>query len=230
VALSVSPDTPDARRAFDALPLLAPLDAARRDTVWRRSVPVSFDRGALLFRQGEPASSLVVVLRGRVEGRVDTGSGRTVTVATWNAPSTLDKVAALGSGRHTCSAYATEDCSGRSITRAVLEELVEDVPALRRHVLHVLAAQAQTAQRSFVDAATLSTGARLARWLLDAADGSTTVRLAGSQAQLGLELGVTRVTLHRALRQLAADGMVAVDGRTVQLLAPEHLLARAARG
>jgi CRP-like cAMP-binding protein len=53
------------------------------------------------------------------------------------------------------------------------------------------------------------------------------VPLPGSQQVLAELLGVTRVTVNRALARLRRDGLIAVDGGTVRILAPELLARRA---
>ncbi|WP_411151543.1 helix-turn-helix domain-containing protein [Streptomyces sp. A30] len=75
--------------------------------------------------------------------------------------------------------------------------------------------------------------ARLAAWLLErTAAGrpvTATVSLPGGQRELADLLGVTRVTVNRALSRLRRDGLVrwAGDGR-LEILAPELLALRAA--
>ena len=181
----------------------------------------------MLFRQGDLADELVVLLQGRVTARIDTPHGRVVTVGTWTAPSALDKVALLTGHRHTCTAQAAVDCSWRSMSYVEFERLIDDAPSLRRHVLSVLASRAATAQRAFVDASTLPVTARLARWLLQEAADTAEVELAQTQEELAQVLGVTRVTLSRALLRLRDDQLIRVRGGHITLVAPEALLAHA---
>lgn len=180
-----------------------------------------------MFRQGEPVSELVVLLRGRVTTRVQALHGRVITVGVWAAPSALDKVALLSGGRHTCTAYAAVACSWRSMPAALFECLVDDVPALRRHVLRILAQRAHTAQQAFIDAASLPVTARLAKWLLREAADTGEVALRQSQDELAQLLGATRVSVNRALRNLEDDRLICRSSGRIVVRAPEALLARA---
>lgn len=78
--------------------------------------------------------------------------------------------------------------------------------------------------------ATGSAEARLAAWLLEEAATAAggRVPLPGTQAGLADLLGVTRVTVNRALARLRRDGLVEVGARSVTVLAPELLGRRAA--
>lgn len=67
---------------------------------------------------------------------------------------------------------------------------------------------------------------RVASWLVRAATGR--VLLPGAQQGLAETLGLTRVSVNRALRALAAGGLVRVEPGAVVVLAPEPLSARAA--
>jgi CRP/FNR family transcriptional regulator, cyclic AMP receptor protein len=166
----------------------------------------------------------VILLEGRVSTQIDAADGRVITVGSWAAPSALDKVALLAGRPHTCTAYAVTDCQWRAMSRTDLDELVDDIPAARRHVLHVIATQANVAQNAFAQATTLPTTARLARWLLNEAANTGDVTMWQTQEDIARVLGVTRVTLNRALQRLAKDQLVSVGKRRITLLAPEALL------
>jgi CRP/FNR family transcriptional regulator, cyclic AMP receptor protein len=108
--------------------------------------------------------------------------------------------------------------------------LIDDSTAVRAHVLHLPAAQARAQQHRLTDAVTLPCEARLAAWPLDAAAAEARpVSLPGGQRELADLLGVTRVTVNRALSRLRRDGLIrwAGDGR-IEVWPPELLALRAA--
>ncbi|WP_344524314.1 helix-turn-helix domain-containing protein [Streptomyces albiaxialis] len=74
--------------------------------------------------------------------------------------------------------------------------------------------------------ATLPSEARLALWLLEAAPGNGEAALPTHQALAEL-LGVTRVTVSRALGRLRAQGLISTGRHRAKLLAPELLALRA---
>lgn len=227
---SVSAVTSPPWAALRGVPLLSGLGDDRLRTVWDASMTREVAAGVTLRRAGEPATRLLVLLRGEVSASAVSAAGRVVGLGTWHGPCALDKIAVIDGGGHTATLTAAGDCRLLSVPRPVLLELVDDVAAVRRHVLRVLAGQARRGQRAFTAVATLPAEARLAAWLLEsAADGrSVRVVLTGGQQGLGEALGVSRVTVNRALTRLRRDGLVAVERGAVRLLAPELLRLRAA--
>lgn len=73
---------------------------------------------------------------------------------------------------------------------------------------------------SFADTPT-----RVATWLVRAA--APRVRLPGAQQGLAESLGLTRVSVNRALRTLTEEGLIRVEPGAVVILAPELLTLRA---
>ncbi|MCO1659473.1 Crp/Fnr family transcriptional regulator [Pseudonocardia humida] len=188
-----------------------------------RSLPV----GQVVAAAGEPAVRLVVLERGSVVGVRDTVGGTAVRLATVVAPGVIDKVAALGGGVHTATWTTAAPARVRSLPSAQLRRLVDEVPAVREHVLRWLAAEADRQRRSRVRA-TGGPVARVADRLIEAgAVAGAAVRLTGGQQGLGEELGLSRVTVNRALRVLVAAGAVRVAPGLVHVL-DVGLLAAAA--
>jgi CRP/FNR family transcriptional regulator, cyclic AMP receptor protein len=237
MAGSVSADTPADTpagepatwRSLRALPLLAGLTDDRLRALWTDSVPRGNPAGQVLRHAGDPATHLLLLLRGRVTATAGTPAGRVVRFGEWAAPCSLDKVAVIDGGGHTATLTALTPCLVRSLSRDRFLTLVDGASPVRRHVLRVLADQARRQQELYVTAATLPTEARLAAWLLAAAattsDGR--VSLPGTQQTLADLLGVTRVTVNRALGRLRRDGVIELGRRTVTILAPELLELRA---
>jgi CRP-like cAMP-binding protein len=105
--------------------------------------------------------------------------------------------------------------------------LLDDSAAVRAHVFRLLATQARAQQDRLTDTVTLPCEARLAAWLLAEAD-SGRVSLPGGQRGLADVLGVTRVTVNRALSRLRRDGLIRqAAGGWIEVLAPELLALRA---
>lgn len=211
------------------VPLLAGLPDDRLRALWSAAAPRRYDAGEVLCRVGEPAEHLLLLLQGLVSATITTAAGRVVRFGEWSAPCALDKVAVIDGRGHPASLTAITPCVVRRLPRARFEELVDDVPAVRRHVFRLLAEQARHHQERFADAVTMPVEARLAAWLLERADASpgTHVELPGTQQELADLLGTTRVTVTRTLSGMRRAGLIEVAGRAVEVLAPELLGLRA---
>ncbi|MGP4115335.1 Crp/Fnr family transcriptional regulator [Streptomyces sp. 4N509B] len=232
---SVSADTAGAAewRSLGEVPLFAGLSDEALRTLWDGSLARRCPAGHVLRHAGDPASHLVLLLRGRVAATDGTRSGRVVRLGEWAGPCALDKVAVIDGRGHTATLTALTPCSVRALPRDRFLSVVDDAPAVRAHVLRVLAGQARRHQERVTATATLPAEARLAAWLLgDAASGAasgggTSVALPGTQQDLADLLGVTRVTVNRALSRLRRDGLIEVGRHTITILAPELLALRA---
>ncbi|WP_406444879.1 Crp/Fnr family transcriptional regulator [Streptomyces sp. NBC_01613] len=218
----------DWRRLRD-VPLFTTLPDTDLRHLWQASVPRRYDTGELLRTQGAPADHLLVLLDGRTAASATTPGGRVVRFGAWNGPCALDKVALLDRAGHTATFTALAPCTVRAIPRARFMALLDDSAAVRTYVLRLLAAQARAQQHRLTDAVTLPCEARLAAWLLDAPAADGHVTLGGGQRELADLLGVTRVTVNRALSRLRRDGLIGpAEGGRIKVLAPELLALRAA--
>jgi CRP/FNR family transcriptional regulator len=93
------------------------------------------------------------------------------------------------------------------------------------HVLRYLAHQVGQGRAALAARATGSALTRLAHWLLTASGPGArpTVRLPAGQQGLAEELGLSRVTVNRALQQLARAGAVGLRPGAIIVLDPAEL-------
>jgi hypothetical protein len=85
-----------------------------------------------------------------------------------------------------------------------------------------LAADVTATQSRLAQAVTLPAVAQVAAWL-QAQDPADRVAWRGSQEQLGRLLGLSRVTVNRALARLTGAGAVALTGKGVVVIDRERL-------
>lgn len=221
------------RRRLRDVPLFAGLDDDRLSALWELSVPRRYAVGEILRAQSAPAGHLLVLLvllDGRASASATAAGGHLVRFGAWQGPCTLDKVALLDRAGHTATFTALTPCAVRAVPRAKFLALPDDSAAVRAHVLRLLAAQAREQRHRLTDAGSLPTEARLAAWLLKQLADNGRVSMPGGQRELAELLGVTRVTVNRALSRLRRDGLIGPAARDggVAVLAPELLALRAA--
>jgi CRP/FNR family transcriptional regulator len=211
------------------VPLLAALPPDRLARLAAVMPVRSLPAGQVVAVVGEPAARLVVLDRGSVTGVRHGAGGAVVRLATVVAPAVVDKVASLGGGVHTATWTTAAPARVRTLPSARLRLLVDEVPAVRDHVLRWFAAEADRQRRALARVAA-GPVSRVADRLIEAgAVAGAAVRLVGGQQGLGEELGLSRVTVNRALRVLVEAGAVRVGPGRVHVLDVE-LLAAAAGG
>lgn len=210
------------------VPLLAAIDPARRARLLAASPVRSVDAGEVVALRGEPASALIVVESGGLTAVHETAGGQRRRLGEFPAPCAVDKAAVLDGGGHTATWLATSRSRLRLVPAAELLSVLDDVPAARRHVLRHLANQLRDQQDDLVAASYADVPARVAAWLIRAADShGTRVLLPGAQQGLAESIGATRVTVNRALRSLADDGLITVEPGAITIETPELLAHRA---
>jgi CRP/FNR family transcriptional regulator, cyclic AMP receptor protein len=221
----------DDKARLRAVPLFAAVDDARLQRLIDRSPPRTVGAGTVVAVREQPADRLIVVEAGALTAVHETGRGRRLRLGEFPAPCTVDKAAVLGAGVHTATWVAAGRSRLRFLPVADLLTVIDEVPAVRRHVLRHLAGQVRDRQEDLVRASFDDTASRVAAWLLRAASGSGgRVILPGAQEGLAEAIGSTRVSVNRALQALARDGLVRVEPGAVVILTITRLARRARTG
>ncbi|OLF17498.1 Crp/Fnr family transcriptional regulator [Actinophytocola xanthii] len=213
------------------VPLLATVDRERLGRLAEVAPARTVEADTVLAVHGDPATHLIVVESGGVTATRDTVTGRRLRLGEFPAPCAVDKAAVLDGGGHTATWLTSARSRVRLVPAAELFALVDDVPAARRHVLAHLARRLRDQQDDLVRTTVADGVTRTAAWLVRAAAaGGARVLLPGAQQGLAEAIGMTRVSVNRALRTLADEGLVAVEHGAVVVLAPELLMLRANPG
>ncbi|MER5456276.1 Crp/Fnr family transcriptional regulator [Micromonospora sp. NPDC002389] len=215
---------------LSAVPLFSMLDADRIERLAAQCPLREVLAGTVLARCGDPAGHLIVAERGTVVAGYDTRHGTRVRFATATGPCVVDKAATLHGGPHTATWTAVTRCRVRFLPADALRALIDEVPALRDHVLRHLSGQVNRDRRDRVRRAAPQPVARIADWIAEhrPAPGSR-IHLPGAQQGLGEEVGLSRVTVNRALRVLVKAGAIRVEPGVVVVVDPRRLTASAAQ-
>lgn len=214
---------------FARAPFLSSLDADRRYRLWQRCRWNRWDAGAVIRGEGDPADGLLLLLDGAVALIRYTRAGDELRLASLQAPCAVDKAAVLRARDHSVTVVAGSDCVVAVLPRDALLDLLDREPEVRRHVLAHLAGEVH-AHRERLAVAALGGGVeRVAAWLLTGLQqgGAGDVALPGSQDGLARELGLSRVTVNRALKQLERAGVLRVRRGVVVVEAVQELRALA---
>lgn len=203
-------------------------DAVRRDVqavaAWRR-----FDRGVVLFHEGEAGGSLHVLMRGRVAIRATTPDGDTVTLNVIGPGAAFGELSLLDSATtRTASVQAIEPVQTLVLQRADFDRLRRTYPSVDRLLVEYLAAQVRRLSERLTEALCFEARTRVLRRLLDldaVFDGGP---VPVTQEEISTMAGTTRPTVNRVMQDLAEAGIIEL-GRGRFIVIDSTTLARAAR-
>jgi CRP/FNR family transcriptional regulator, cyclic AMP receptor protein len=159
---------------------------------------------SVVVRQGEPASELFAVVRGRLKVSSSNADGRDTVLGIMAEGEVFGEIALLDEGLRSATCSAVEPCELLVIARAQFIELLEDAPGIAVKLLLVLSRRLRRLSQRSEDAAFLDVASRLARCLLDLAARFGEARGSGifvtlklSQQELGELVGATRESVNK---------------------------------
>jgi CRP/FNR family transcriptional regulator, cyclic AMP receptor protein len=184
-----------------------------------------FSAGRVLLHQGTPATHLLIMLDGQASAVVDHQAGARSRYPLMAGPCVIDKAAVLAAGTYPATWVATTPGQALVLSTPAFWTLLHQQPPVREHVLRYLAHQIGQNRDALAARAAGPAITRLAHWLLTAsAPGATpTIHLPAGQQGLAEELGLSRITINRALQQLAHAGIVSIRPRAIVVLDPAKL-------
>ncbi|BEL02593.1 hypothetical protein Q0Z83_007840 [Actinoplanes sichuanensis] len=203
--------------SLGTIPALRDLPPDRLADLGRRARPARFAAGDLLRWAGERASDVVFLLSGTVVATHGTAGGTEVWPSRWTGPAIADKPAVLSGEPAPTGLRATTAVNARLLPGADFHRLLHDEPTVTGHVLAALARDALTGRRDLVHSATLPAVARIAIRLLDQ-DPRRATAWPGSQEQLARVLGLSRVTVNRALNRLSRSAAIRLSPGGVTII------------
>jgi CRP-like cAMP-binding protein len=192
----------------------------------------AFARGEVLVQEGEPADTLIVILKGRVAFLATTESGDQVMFGVSGPDEFFGELGLLTSGGvRTSTARALEPTETLSIRRADFERLRREWPQLTDLLLGLLAERVSSLSDRLREALYVPADERVLRRLLAVAavyeGGSAPTTVPLSQEQLAALAGTSRATVNRVLREEQERGTMRL-GRQRATILDEAALSRRA--
>ena len=178
-----------------------------------------FRRGEVLFHEGDPGDSLLIVASGSVKVVVPSEEGDEAILATLRRGDFLGELALLDGAARSASAIALEATEALALPRDRFNALVASEPAIRDALLSSLAGElrrltAHVAELHFLDL-TGRLAARLARLAEEhgvrGADGSIRLDAPLTQGDLAAMIGATRQSVNKLLGEFEGEGVLRLE-------------------
>ena len=198
------------------MPLLGELPEATLGRIARVAQERRYARGATLYRAGDVADGLYIVLSGRVHvtrEALDAESSEFLHAE--GAGGVLGEIPVFGGGPFPATARAAEASRCAYLPIQLVERLIREDSEFARYALRRLAVRARSLLRRIDELTATTITARVAEHLLSRAESlGSDVTLGMSQEALARELGTVREVVVRALRSLVDAGAIARTGRS----------------
>lgn len=184
---------------------LAPLGAAALAPIAAASRRLTLARGASLWRRGDRADAVAVIVRGRIDVVRDTASGKRMILRSLG-PGASVGFSTLGGAAHTADLVAAESATVLVMPGSALRDAIRRDPAL---ALRALAELGETIGRLTDEMEELrfhDLDERLAHLLRRRARGLR--ELATTHDELAQQAGATRENVSRALKRMERQGKI----------------------
>lgn len=189
---------------------------------------INASREEVLFSDGEPAHSFFVVATGRVKVFKLSPDGKEQILMIANPGDSFAEAAMFAGGRFPASAQALADSELIAISREKFVALVKSSPELSLTLIARLSQLLRKLTGLVEELSLTDVTTRVAHHLHNMTDTKTgkpqrKITLPEKKNTLASQLGTIPETLSRSLAKLTKEGVIKVDGRTIEILDPERL-------
>jgi len=217
--------------------ILAALSEADRARIEAHGVARSYNRGELIFQQGDPHDGVIIIESGLVRSFYVAPQGREITLAYWRPGAFVGGPDVFGGGRHIWAAEAARNTDVMHLPGAGLRALAREVPDLALGIIDALAYKARCYSSLAQMLGTRTFGERLAHVLLhmmqihgvpesDPARG-TAIAASFTHAEIATLIGATRQWVTISLNRLQKQGALEQKRGVMRIIDPKAIEALA---
>lgn len=172
-----------------------------------------FARDELLFMQGQPVRSLLLIQSGSVKLTQLSPSGNEVILWMNGRGEAVGVQAETSTCNHSCSARAMEKCKALIWEYSRLQSLLLEYPQIRKNINHILSNRLHELEERFREIATERVAKRLALTLLRLVkqvgrEQNGGIQIFLSREELAQMTGTTLFTISRILSKWSEDGFI----------------------
>ena len=210
--------------------LLAELDQSALDTLLAIANERRFTNGQVIFQKGDPGTSMMAVLEGRVRISAYSEDGREIILNMVDPGQLFGEIALLDGKERSADATAMGKTQLLILDRRDFLPFLEQNPKIAVQLIEVLCSRLRRTSEMVESIAFLDFGARLARLLVQMSEhyGKETeagllIDLRISQADLGNLIASTRESVNRQLSAWTQEGVIAVDQGKITIIDQDTL-------
>jgi CRP-like cAMP-binding protein len=196
-------------------PVFALLDDSDIDAALAHARVMRYAEDDQIFAKGDPGSSMMAVLKGRVMISSPSADGRQVVLTVMRDGDVFGEIGMLDGKDRTADATAMSDCELLVVPRGSLLALLERRPELCLRLLNVLCERLRRTNEQVEDLAFLDLEARIAKVLVRLAEengnaAAPPIAVKISQRTLGELVGGSRESVNKHLQDWKRSGIIAL--------------------
>jgi len=211
-------------------PLFKSLTEAEMRALAARVSKRHFQRGELLFGEGDPCTGLFLVASGKIRIFKLSAAGREQVLAVEEPGSSFAELPVFDGGNYPAAASALEDANVLFISRKDFQNFCREHPDVALKVIAVVGSRLRRLVGIIEELSFTTVRQRLIAVILRLAEASgrpsregVHLQLTMSHQDLASELGTVRELVSRNLSRLQAEGFLEVDGRKIIIKDPAGL-------
>lgn len=201
------------RRSLDSTDLFAALPpdvlAALQDETSARQIA----RNEVLFRQGDPSSSLYVVSEGRIAIATQSGDGRESVIAVLEDGGLFGELPLFDDAPRVADARALVDSTVVELEYEPVRRILREQPDLLWIIVRLLVTRLRATDEALTDAVFLDVPARTAKRLLELAGDADSFTLPLTQEELAAMVGASRERVNKAIATFIRLDWLELQGR-----------------
>ena len=211
-------------RAFlVSLPLFQDLEGDAIARLTASTVDMTLPQGSIVFRQGDAAAGLYLVVCGQIKLSLQTAGGHDKVIGLLGPASSFGDVPALLDERHELTAETIQQSTLIHLAKDVVLRELERNPRFCLRMLREVCRRLQQRTRDFESRMLLTGAQRVAAFLLEQIPGgvngkSVAVTLPAKKGIIASRLNLTHEHFSRILHDIQAAGLIEVHGREIRMI------------
>jgi len=215
---------PAAASLLQRVPVFSSLSEQEFAFLTARLVQRKFSAGELIFGEGEPCAGLYVVETGNVRIFKSSAGGREQVLSIDGPGGSIAELPVFDEGPYPASAQAITDCTLLFFSKKDFQSLCLQHPQVALKVLRVVGARLRRLVGIIEELSFTTVRHRLAALLVRLAKSagerkgsSVSITLPANNNELAAQIGTVRELVSRNLSRLQGEGLIQMDGRTVEI-------------
>jgi CRP/FNR family cyclic AMP-dependent transcriptional regulator len=202
--------------------ILASLNSDDRLQLVDRCNQRRYEKGQIVYCQGEPAESLLILRTGCLKISTFSSEGGELVFSKVLPGDIIGELGILSNVPRSATVTALQLSSALTLPRSVVMELIEKRPAVAVAMLQQLADKVRRTTGAAADIVFLDLAQRVAKFLLqEAAQPSNEVRT--TQVELALGVGASRQRVNTCLQEFQRDEWISLAPKSIRLRNPDAL-------